>query len=89
MNIMTLVLRIVCSLWGGIYFLRAWRGREGPEQRRAHLLAGLSGIFGALALWGAERYGWIPAVVFGIAGVGCGVAWLTTLYRHSLHNTTM
>jgi hypothetical protein len=87
---MGLILLIVAlAMWGGLSLLLAWRGREGPEMRRTHLLAGLSGICGALALWTGPRYGWLPATVCGIAGIGCGAAWLYTLYRHSLHNTTM
>jgi hypothetical protein len=89
MKIVTLVLQVVFSLWGGVSLFLAWRGREGPELRRVHLLAGLSGSFGALAVWASERYVWIVATVLGIVGVGLGAAWLYALYRHSLHNTTM
>jgi hypothetical protein len=84
-----IALMLLLALWGGFHLIGLLRVRDVPTLRRARLLAGLSGILLALALWSlATEWTGLP-LALALGGLGCGAAWLTILYRQSLHNTTM
>jgi hypothetical protein len=80
---------VLLSVWGIANLLAALRVSEAPLLRRARLLGGGCGLLMASALLA----GWVgyplPALLLGLAGLGCGLTWLYMLFKQSLHNTTM
>jgi len=87
--VIRLVLAAVVLLWGAFGMAGALLIREAPSLRRARLLGGLCGeLLGLALLAGGVGHG-LPALLFVLAGLGCGAGWLLILYANSLHNTTM
>jgi len=86
-------LRYACiaflGVWGGINLCHAVGRRTAPTVRGERMTLGLSDLALALALLAfrckAPIPGWL-LLVGGLCGVCC---WLRSVYRQSLHNTTM
>jgi hypothetical protein len=83
------VVIVILSGWGLRDLVQAAYPRGGPTARQERLWRGLSRIFLALALF-AYSGGRVPAaLLLGATGLGFAAAWLVSVYRQSLHNTTM
>lgn len=85
--------RIACmaalALWGIANLLGVWRVREAPLLQKARLLAGMGGIWMALALLAVGQGSRLLALLFGAAGLVSGAGWLYIIFKQSLNNTTM
>lgn len=86
---LTLLFAAPLALWGVLNFGKALQRNAQPTLRQERLLCGVGGLGLALTLtaWHAKRMA--PAwLLLGLSLLAL-LAWLVSLYRQSLHNTTM
>jgi hypothetical protein len=84
-----IALTLIPAGWSVINLFLLLRKRQAPAEAQAHLLAVCSGALLATALWLGGRRQFLMALLPGVLGTGCAIAWFFCIYRQSLHNTTM